>query len=184
MNTELKIQYFDYFVTSLIKNCYNISNTDNTSDIIAKSIVKSGLSKLKLMKLLFFVTTVEAEKWFLLDNVFDNFYAMPYGPVESDVYNNLSSLRNYTISGNNLYVKKGAEFTYRLDQTIKGTIDSSIDKLKLINPAIFTMGAFELVELSHKADSWRIIFSQAQSIGNLSRHIPNDVIKMSKVYFK
>lgn len=184
MGIEEKIIYFDYLITSVIKKCYRNSNSDNEAEVIRESCSKSNLSKLKLMKILFFVTTLNVKEWYLLDNVFNNFYAMPYGPVESDVYDNLDRLINYTISGNQLLVREDAKFDYSLQQEITSVIDDSIDKLKDINPSIFNMGAFELVELSHKADSWRITFNEAQTLGSLSRKIPAEVIKMSKVYYK
>ena len=184
MTKEEKINYFDYLITSIIKKCYRNSTSDSEEVVIRESCSKSNLSKLKLMKLLFFVTTLNVNEWFLLENVFNNFYAMPYGPVESDVYDSFNKLVNYELVGNQLMAKRDARFIYKLERNILNIIDASIDELKGINPSIFNMGAFELVELSHKADSWRITFNEAQIIGSLSRKMPIEVIKMSRVYFK
>ena len=184
MGIEDKINYFDYLITSVIKKCYKNSTSDREEAVIRESCAKSNLSKLKLMKILFFITAQNVREWYLLNNVFNNFYAMPYGPVEGDVYDNLDKLINYKLVGNQLKAIEGADFKYDLEKDIMDTIDESIDKLKAISPSIFNMGAFELVELSHKADSWRITFNEAQSFGSLSRKMPADVIKMSKVYYR
>lgn len=43
--------------------------------------------KLTAMKLLFLAAAPKKDGGDDLLDIFDNFYAMPYGPVESDVYN-------------------------------------------------------------------------------------------------
>ena len=183
MNIDQKILSFDYFVTSLIKHCYNASSSEDIYDIVTDSVGKCGLSKLKLMKLLFFVTTMGIENWYLLDNVFNNFYAMPYGPVESDIYDNLDNMPNYTITRTNLLLKTGASVTYSLDTKIIDVIDKSILELQKLNPLLFKMGAFDLVELSHSSDSWRVTFADAQALDTLSKKMPTEVIKLSKTYY-
>ena len=48
----------------------------------------NDLSMLKSLKLFFLLSTVNLdEEDNLLEKVFNNYYAMPFGPVEDDVYN-------------------------------------------------------------------------------------------------
>lgn len=111
MNAIEKIPYFDYFISQIIFRQFN----DNESDldhIIRNNIDKSGLNKLKLLKLLFFVSVLKVDEKYLLDDIFDNFYAMPYGPVESDVYDNISTLANYIVGNRDIRLKETADFTY------------------------------------------------------------------------
>jgi len=75
-----KTQAFEYFVYQLQKWYIGKYGSFENNDF----------SILKVLKLLFFCSAIEAEKDkddTLLDIAFDNFYAMPYGHVESDVYN-------------------------------------------------------------------------------------------------
>lgn len=185
MQINDKIKYFDYLITSLINKCYLSGQSPIDFSAIRLFCEKNNLSKLKLMKLLFFITTVNArDDWFLLEKVFNRYYAMPYGPVESDIYGNLNLMTNYALIKNRIVVRESAKFEYGLDKAITEVIDDSIDALIKINQNLFLMGAFELVELSHKAESWRITFNEAQSTGSLSKQMPIEVIKVSRVYFK
>ena len=46
-----------------------------------------SFTRLKVLKLLFFTAAVQNQNGDDLLDVFDNFYALPNGPVESDIYN-------------------------------------------------------------------------------------------------
>ena len=80
MNAQDKIPYFDYFISQIIFKRFN-DNESNLDLIIRRNINRCGLNKLKLLKLLFFVSVLKVDEQYLLDDIFDNFYAMPYGPV-------------------------------------------------------------------------------------------------------
>lgn len=185
MNALKKITYFDYFISQIIFRQFN----DNKSDldlIIRNNIDKCGLNKLKLLKLLFFVSVLKVDDKYLLDDIFDNFYAMPYGPVESDVYNNISNLTNYIVGDKNINLKEGADFTYpqKTYDPLYARIDKCVNALYDKNKALFNMPTFDLVELTHKADSWRIVFAEAQKKGKYSLHMPKEIIKETTVYFR
>ncbi len=183
MDTRKKIYYFDYFVSKIIFKCYN-DNESSLKIIVRNNIEHCGLNKLKLLKLLFFVSAIKVDERYLLDDVFDNFYAMPYGPVESDIYDSLSEVPNYTIEKNRIALKTDAVLDYPNDDPICNRIEKCIDEVYNINPDLFLMATFDLVELSHKAESWKIVFTEAQRVGRCSLHMPNDVIKETAVYFK
>lgn len=79
-----KIELFEYCVFKLIewsvqhKNGFSWGNFANGNN---------DFSKLKLIKLHFFLCTANIS----LLEIFDNFYAMPYGHVESNVYDALNN---------------------------------------------------------------------------------------------
>ena len=57
-----------------------------------------------LMKLLFFTSAVGSNRnnnKGLLD-IFDNFYALPYGAIENDVYDNLIHINCFTFKDNSI----------------------------------------------------------------------------------
>jgi len=68
---DLKIKYFEYFVSHLIKQTKDYEEFKN-----------NDFSILKVQKLLFLSCAVNVK---LLD-IFDNWYAMPYGHIEKDIY--------------------------------------------------------------------------------------------------
>lgn len=185
MNALKKITYFDYFISQIIFRQFN-NNKSDLDLIIRNNIDMCGLNKLKLLKLLFFVSVLKVDDKYLLDDIFDNFYAMPYGPVESDVYNNISNLTNYIVGDKNISLKEGADFTYpqKTCDPLYARIDKCVNALYDKNKALFNMPTFDLVELTHKADSWRIVFAEAQKKGKYSLHMPKEIIKETTVYFR
>lgn len=184
MNAQDKIPYFDYFISQIIFKQFN-DNKSNLDIIIKLNIDHCGLNKLKLLKLLFFVSVLKVDERYLLDDIFDNFYAMPYGPVESDVYNNIPALTNYIVGNGNISLKENADFSYpnKANDPLYSRIDNCINALYDKNPSLFNMPTFDLVELTHKADSWRIVFAEAQRRGKYSLHMPKEIIKETTVYF-
>ena len=184
MDINLKITYFDYFVSCLM--AHNApSEVTKFEDRVRTQFAKGrSISKLKAFKLLFFTVAIDNKEWTLLDEVFDNFYALPYGPVESDIYDNLDMLQNYQLQGNNLTLKTTVDFSYsNCESHYKTLIKSSVDKLGESYPQLLSMSAIELVELSHKSDCWQIAISQATAIGSSSRKMNSSLIKQSRIYF-
>ena len=79
MNMDYKIFCFEYMLFQLMEWYRDLRPSQNPLN---------SFTRLKSLKLLFFVATVEAsESNEGLLSIFDNFYAMGNGPVESDVYN-------------------------------------------------------------------------------------------------
>lgn len=171
-----KGQAFEYFVYQLQKWYIGKYGSFENNDF----------SILKVLKLLFFCSAIEAEKDkddTLLDIAFDNFYAIPYGHVESDVYNAIrggelsffkidrdkTTLNSSNIDDNN--------FT-NLPSNIKTKIDSSFKKLLEKNEKVLEMLPLDLVLLSHLWYSWRYYYNKAKEKGVYSEKIPNSVIKL------
>lgn len=169
MKKENKLLCFEYFLSLLFTKC-----------------PENQISKLKAMKLLFFtvVALKEENNWKLLDEVFPNFYAMPYGPVESDIYNEMQNMRFFSIEESKCICPKNITPNFELIETDKKIIEESVESLYENHRALFTMSAFDLVELSHRSDCWKIAYNQAREAGLYSIAIPIGMIKKSKIFFQ
>lgn len=175
MDNHAKLKAFEYLLVKLVEWHNEASN----------GIGKNDISLLKGLKLLFFVSAVDAKtdsQNTLLDTCFNKFVAMPYGHVESDIYANIkyAKLENVKIdSSTTSILDKNVE----LDEGVKEIIDSSVSKLKTKNYNIIKMSAFELVELSHRWFSWKYYFSKARKSNISSIEIPNEIIKQEEKIF-
>lgn len=148
---------------------------------------KISFTKLKVLKLLFFVSSVNAneEEHGLLD-VFDNYVAMPFGPVESDIYNyiNDGDIGKYQISDRQFLVNADYRNGETLSEELQTAIDESINALKEINPKLICYTPFELVDLSHKWSCWQVAMNFANMLGKKSVSIPTETIIRSDKYYK
>lgn len=170
-----KILAFEYVVSSLV-DWFNEVNKEKNEDF------RQNFSKLKLIKLHFFVSAVDADKKDKgLLSTFDNFYALPYGHVESDVYKALDQTIRYKLLSDSLSIKD--DVIINIDLDLKGKIDASISKLKNINPDLVNYSAFDLVELSHKWYSWKTAFEQAKREGKYSAPISSETIQYEPKFF-
>lgn len=169
MNKQDKIPYVDYTIRKLV---------DWYIEIYGKET--NDLSTLKVLKLIFFITAIDTSsnsKDSLLDTVFDKFYAMPYGHVESDVYSIIrnNSLNNVVVNNQKTSIKGISN--YNLDENLTSQISDSIAKLRSINPQLIELTSFDLVDLSHSWYSWQYYYSIARKKGLNSIEIDNQVIK-------
>ena len=183
MQPENKLIYFEYIIKGLINWYTELGEEESTNNF----------SVLKSLKLLFFVSAATSElekKSILLEEVFDDFYAMPYGHVESSVYKQIrqrnGELNVYVISNSCVKVKQDADFSIfdNLDEDIKREIDRSLDYLKSQNKLLVKFPPFDLVNLSHAWYSWQKYYKMAQRAGVLSNQIPAEVIKSEDKLFK
>lgn len=170
-----KNEAFEYYVVKLLEWYTEISGNIENND----------LSTLKVLKLLFFGSAISAGETgtdTLLDRPFDTFYAMPYGHVESEIYDSIrrKEFHNLTINNSSSSINPTLVFT---DGEIKNKIDASIQKLKEANPKLILMTPFELVELSHRWYSWQFYFNKAQRNGSYSELIPAQMIKLEQKFF-
>lgn len=169
MPVSNKIKCFEYIVLKLI---------DWHKEKNPEANVSSNFSKLKVMKLLFFVSSVKAndDNMGLLD-IFDNFWAMPFGHVESDIYNSLSETKAVSISSSKISINQVDKNYFSEIYEHTDIIDDSLKSLKLINSDLINYEPFDLVELSHKWESWITIYSLAKQQGKQSLKIPTSLIQ-------
>lgn len=156
MATEnLKTKAFEYLLLRLVEWFDESVNSEAENDI----------STLKALKLLFFVSsvgTVKDSTETLLDFPFNKFVAMPYGHVESEIYDSLKKkeITNAKIN-NSKTIIENSDAILELSNEIKIKIDSSLENLKKANYKIINYPSFELVELSHKWFSWKKNYQKA-----------------------
>lgn len=150
-----KIKAFEYLLLRLIE----------WFDESVNYQIENDISTLKALKLLFFVAsvgTVKDSTGTLLDTPFDNFVAMPYGHVESEIY---SAMKKGEISNIKIDNSKTIIHNYgvilELPDDIKNKIDLAIENLKKANYKIINFSSFELVELSHRWFSWKKNYQKA-----------------------
>jgi len=169
-----KTQPFEYFLFKAIEeSSHNFDDND--------------FSILKTQKLLFLLTVVNCDKNntnFLINEVFNKFVAMPYGPVEIDVYNETKNefLSFFKISSFNSILQQAPDFS-SLDTQIKDEIDTSIELLIKRNNKIFDLKANVLVEITHRYNSWKLKYSEARQNNSFKEPIPKELIISENKYF-
>lgn len=146
-----------------------------------------ALTKLRLQKILFLAAAVNAqyEKHVLLD-VFDSFHALPYGPVEMDIYDamNTNSFENIRFNGNNcelLGINNDCWDT--IDANLREEIDLAIKMLREIRIDYPWISVFSLVDITHRWSAWKVAMEFADIIGAKSARLTTDDILTSSKYF-
>lgn len=142
-----KIYAFDYML-SLFEDWYNKENKEQNRGF-------ENCSKLSMLKLLFLTAVPKGEDAEDLLDVFNNFHALPYGPVESDIYNAIQDKRlpSYIITERSITRNENLALPYEVgDYT---TVKDAVNSLKKKNKHLILLNAFDLVEITHKWDSWK-----------------------------
>lgn len=174
----LKLQVFEYICHELYR-WYEVESVKR----FKQGFYSNDLNKLKLMKLLFFVCAASCEKEYLgLLEIFNNFYALPLGHVESDVYDNIGSIKGMVI--NRYTLELNPDYQVNLTDEHKQLVQSAIAKLKDMNPDIILYSANLLVTLSHLWNSWQINFRNALMKGKNSHPITVEEILVESKIFK
>jgi uncharacterized phage-associated protein len=141
----------------------------------------NDIDLLKFLKLIFFVSAVRGDDSSLLDGFFNSFSALPLGPVESNVYSLIKRDSFITISDNNLKItfEDGTNF----DNFECPRIKEDFEKLKSINPDLIKYPSRQLVNISHKWDSWKTAYVKAEEKGVKSYPMNAQVIMNDYQYF-
>lgn len=167
MDLEIKKQAFEYLLTQLL----------NWGAGMTPKVPVLSFTRLKALKLLFFSAAIKDEQGNDLLGVFDNFYALPNGPVESDIYNYIISdqLTYYTFKNYSFSTKQSYD-EGDLDDNLKVRIRSAVDSLKQKNEQIVAYNAEQLVSLSHIWLAWQDSINIARALGKGS--FPMDIEKI------
>ena len=165
-----KMAAFDHVIFELTKWSSGLTDFDYSDN---------DLSKLKITKLLFFVaaSTASAGERGLL-SIFDNFYALPYGHVESTIQDHITDSKNFVLNKTKLNLKTGIkEYKSTLnDIDLEKKIEDAVSNLKKKNSKLIEYRAFDLVDLSHRWQSWITMFSLAKKHNKISMAIPTEMI--------
>lgn len=141
----------------------------------------NDFSILKLIKLHFFVVAINSEKDdSLLEQ--NEFWAMPYGPVETSIYNQIRRDKNFNeflLSNDKIKFNDDKPF---IEAGVETKISESINLLLDLEPRLFFADAGTLVDLTHKWNCWRKNYSLARAKNTFSSIIPKeDIINDIKV---
>ena len=144
-----------------------------------------GFTTLKLIKLLFLVVGVSSnDNEEGLTRIFNKFSAMPYGPVESDIYNAIQTnrLNKYRINSSSCTIQEESDIN--LQEQDSQDINNHIKLLLAKNPRILQWQPFELVDITHKWSCWRTCYNVALTDGKHSIDMPARMIQKSVKYYQ
>lgn len=141
-------------------------------------------SRLKSLKLLFLVSAIKDEEGNNLLSLFNNFYAMQHGPVESDIYNAMvhDTFEYFKFQNRQTSFKKQTLSDLEKIEN-KGELDKAVSLLKEANPNIVLYPAMDLVEITHKWLSWKSAYMVAQMLGKGSQYMSQELIEKSNNIF-
>lgn len=151
--------------------------------------INKHFSRLTALKLLFFVSTIkdpESNNRDLLD-IFNNYCAMQYGPVEIDIYTAIVNDRTklYKFGVHELVVTPQSDAIFdSLIDTYKNRIDRAISLLKGKNHKIIYYPASLLIDISHKWDAWQNAMSIATMLGRRCESMPIDSIRENRQFYE
>lgn len=125
----------------------------------------SNNSKLSVLKLLFLAAAPKEEGGRDLLETFNNFCALPYGPVESDIYNAIqgNELPSYKVTERSIINKAVIDKLYNEEDYLE--VKEAVDALKKENEELILLNAFDLVNITHKWESWKSSFGFANFMG-------------------
>lgn len=129
-----------------------------------------AFTKLRLQKILFLVCAwnVENTNRKLL-NIFNQFYALPYGPVEIDIYEamkNNQTFQHISFNGNEcIYCKLESAMFASISSVHRKWIDEAMDDFVKNDRKYLTMPVFDLVDITHRWSAWRITMDIASFFG-------------------
>lgn len=145
-------------------------------------------TKLRLQKILFLICAwnVSKEEPRLL-KVFNHFCALPYGPVEMDIYEAMK----YTNAFKHLHFEEN-ECVYdamndsmfeELSKATKDYVDEVVEHFISDKRDYLTMPVFDLVDITHKWSVWQISMEYAKLQGRNMEGISNESIINSSKYY-
>lgn len=157
-------------------------------DIEKRNEKVPAFTKLRLQKILFLVCAwnVENTNRKLL-NIFNQFYALPYGPVEIDIYDAMKNnkiFQHISFNGNEcIYSKFEPSVFISISSRSRKWIDEAVDNFIKNDRKYLTMPVFDLVELTHKWTVWQIAMQYAKLCGhNREKMTSLEIIESKKCY--
>jgi uncharacterized phage-associated protein len=169
MEKSKKIEYFEFFLEKLFQSCSN--NND--------------FSIVKTQKLLYFLcnSIKDEHDAYPLFDIFNNFYALPYGHVEYDTYaaTRDNNLKFFEVNRFGMIRKTtGLRISISSDD-YTAKIDSAFDNLK--KTSLPLKSSSYLVDLSHCHESWIVNYRLAQSENKLNHKIEKSALNSESKYF-
>lgn len=139
-------------------------------DIEKKNEKVPPFTKLRLQKILFLVCAWNVEKTNLkLLNIFNQFYALPYGPVEIEIYDAMKNnkfFQHISFNGNEcIYSKFESSAFTSISSLHREWINEAVDDFIKNDRKYLTMPVFDLVDITHRWSAWRITMDIATFLG-------------------
>lgn len=180
MYSDSKIQTFEYAIYKMIEWFKQVVSPKEED-------WKYHFSRLASLKLLFFISALKTDadpNSDMLD-IFDNFCAMQYGPVEVDIYSAIVAQKTkfYSFGNRELTIKAETVFG-TMDRENKTRVDRAISKLREINPKLISCQSSQLVNITHKWDAWQIAMATAQLYGKGSEPMSKESIRLSTPFYE
>lgn len=187
-----KILCFEYLLYRMIDWYRELRPKEDYNSVIG------DFSRLKSLKLLFFVSTVglfkgEGDNNNGLLDIFSRFYAMQHGPVESEIYDAMVHFRTKIFDFRDrvtiLNVQDQQEITQifqaSIDLHLQERLNTAVELLREENEDLVTYTPFHLVDISHKWKVWRNTFDFALFIGKRSEIMDmGSIISKNDMCFK
>lgn len=178
-----KILAFEYLV-------YRLTEWYKETTPITENMT-SHFSRLSVLKLLFLTAAIKDDT---IDDVnkkdllgtFNKFCAMQYGPVEIDVYSAIvnDTLSIYRLSNKSIEVKRDVDQAFNnLSNALRQSIDNAIHILRSKNANIIRYNATQLVNITHKWQSWQNAMWLANISGNRQSPMTIDSIRKDMQYY-
>lgn len=141
-------------------------------------------TRLKALKLLFLVSAIRDSNGNNLLSLFNNFYAMQHGPVESDIYNAMvhNTFKYFKFQNRQTSFKQQKLSDLEHIEN-RECLDNAISSLRQANSKIVSCPAMDLVEITHKWISWKSAYMVAQMLGKGSQFMPTEMIENSNEFF-
>lgn len=174
-NKQNKLQYFEYIIFKL-KEWYE---EKGRLDFCV------NMTRVKAHKLLFFCASIKNPYGEDLLDVFDSFYAMSNGFVESDVHLAMvdDSFVNIRFKDRRFSFKT-SYFKSNLSNYEKEKIDIAVGCLKAVSPKLVWYNAMDLMEMHRLLICWKSCNMTAEALGKNSTKVPLDLIRKDKFIFR
>lgn len=143
-------------------------------------------TKLRLQKILFLICAWKAESTNRkLLKIFNQFYALPYGPVEMDIYEamkNRISFQYINFDGNEcIYNNLEESMFVDVSKECRNLIDEAVDDFSKDHRQYLTMPVFDLVDITHRWSAWKITMDIATFFGNKKEKMSVECICRSSI---
>lgn len=175
---ENKILLFEYAIHRLM---------DWHKEVEAGPNIESHFTRLVSLKLLFLLSATKDLQNGGQDllGIFDNYYAMQYGPVEVDIYTAIVYKKtSFFDFGNYAIIQKAIPDFSALSIQLKNQVDRGITILKSFNPGLISLRASQLVNITHKWAAWRMAIGTAELLGRGSEKMSVETIRNSLPFYE
>ena len=143
-------------------------------------------TKLRLQKILFLICAWKAESTNRkLLKIFNQFYALPYGPVEMDIYEAMKNriyFQYINFDGNEwIYNNLEESMFVAVSEECRNLIDEAVDDFSKDHRQYLTMPVFDLVDITHRWSAWKITMDIATFFGNKKEKMSVECICRSSI---